>query len=87
MAWRRTTLTCAVVGVLAGRQALVGGSRPVAILAVALIALLWLAFLAVAQRRIQAMGVPRPRALSPRAAMAAAWCTVVLGALGAGVLR
>lgn len=87
MAWRRTTLTCAVAAVLAGRQALIGGPRPVAVLALALIALVWLALLTAAQRRIRALAAPRPPALGPRAAVAAAWCAVVLSALGIAVLR
>ncbi|MER0241797.1 DUF202 domain-containing protein [Streptomyces sp. HSW2009] len=87
MAWRRTTLACAVVAVLAGRQALVGGDRPVAVLALAAIGLLWLALLAVAHRRIRLLAAPRPPVLSPRAAAAAAWCAVLLSAVGLGVLR
>ncbi|MFI2030051.1 DUF202 domain-containing protein [Streptomyces buecherae] len=87
MAWRRTTLTGAVVGVLAGRQAVVEGPRPLAVLAVALAGLVWLALLAVGQRRIRALAAPRPPALSPRAAVAAAGCAALLSVLGVGMLR
>ncbi|MEV0276009.1 DUF202 domain-containing protein [Streptomyces sp. NPDC050610] len=87
MAWRRTTLSCAVAGVLAVRQALRSGPDPLAVLAVALIALAFLAFLGAANRRIQSLDAPRPPALSPRAAAAAAGCTIALAALGVAVLR
>ncbi len=87
MAWRRTTLSCAVAGVLAVRQALRSGPDPLAVLAVALIVLAFLAFLAAANRRIHALNTPRPPAMSPRAAGAAAVCTIALAALGAGLLR
>ncbi|MFF5717482.1 DUF202 domain-containing protein [Streptomyces buecherae] len=87
MAWRRTTLAGAVVGVLAGRQAVVEGPRPLAVLAVALAGLVWLALLAVGQRRIRALAAPQPPALSPRAAVAAAGCAALLSVLGVGMLR
>ncbi|MEV0263346.1 DUF202 domain-containing protein [Streptomyces sp. NPDC050617] len=87
MAWRRTTLSCAVAGVLAVRQALRSGPDPLAVLAVALIALVFLAFLGAANRRMHTLNAPRPPALSPRAAVAAAVCVIALAALGAGLLR
>ncbi|MEU7039931.1 DUF202 domain-containing protein [Streptomyces varsoviensis] len=87
MAWRRTTLSCAVAGVLAARQALRGGPDPLAVLVVALIALVFLAFLGAANRRVHALATARPPALSTRAAVATAACTLALAALGAGLLR
>ncbi|OPF73188.1 hypothetical protein VT50_0229050 [Streptomyces antioxidans] len=87
LAWRRTTLACAVTASLAGRQTLYGGGGPVSLVALALVVLTWLAFLALAHRRIRAMPAPRPPALSPRAAAAAVTCTITLGALGAAILR
>ncbi|MFE7118576.1 DUF202 domain-containing protein [Streptomyces sp. NPDC057654] len=87
MAWRRTTLSCAVAGVLAVRQALRSGPDVLAVLVVALLALVLLAFLAAADRRMHTLNAPRPPALSPRAAAAAAGCAIALAALGAGLLR
>ncbi|MET8681708.1 DUF202 domain-containing protein [Streptomyces sp. NPDC004647] len=83
LAWRRTTLTFAVAAVLAARQALVGGVSPLAGVGVALVLL---AFLVVAHRRIQALTAPEPLAPFARAAPAAAACTVALAVLGATVL-
>ncbi|MFE6777657.1 DUF202 domain-containing protein [Streptomyces sp. NPDC057702] len=87
MAWRRTTLAGAVVGVLAGRQALIAGPPALAALAVAVAALVWLALLLVSQRRIRALATPQPPTLSPRAALAATCCAALLAALGAVLLR
>ncbi|MFH8368180.1 DUF202 domain-containing protein [Streptomyces sp. NPDC018031] len=86
LAWRRTTLTGAVVGVLGVRQALRGGPRPDTLLTAALIALAWLAFLAAAHRRIGALALPRPPALSGRAAAVATGCVLVLMVCGVAVL-
>ncbi|MEE4594635.1 DUF202 domain-containing protein [Streptomyces sp. DSM 41524] len=87
LAWRRTTLACAVAASLAGRQTLHSGIDPVSLVVLALVVLAWLAFLALAHHRIRAMHAPRPPALSPRAAAAAVTCTVVLAVLGAATLR
>lgn len=87
LAWRRTTLACAVAASLAARQALHNGTGPVSVLCAVFAALAWLAFLAVAARRIRAMTAPRPPALSPRAAAAAAGCTLALVAFGAALAR
>ncbi|MFI1335838.1 DUF202 domain-containing protein [Streptomyces sp. NPDC020845] len=87
LAWRRTTLACAVAASLAARQALHNGTGPVSVLGAALAALAWLGFLGVAGRRIRAMSAPRPPALSPRAAAAAAGCTLALVAFGAALTR
>ncbi|GAA1067058.1 MULTISPECIES: DUF202 domain-containing protein [Streptomyces violaceusniger group] len=87
LAWRRTTLACAVAASLAGRQTLHSGIDPVSLVVLALVVLAWLAFLALAHHRIRAMHAPRPPALSPRAAAAAVTCTVALAVLGAATLR
>lgn len=87
LAWRRTTLACAVAAVLAGRQALHRGLSPAGVVAVALCALVLLAFLALAQARIAALGTGRPpAALPPGTAVAAVVCVIALAAFGASVL-
>ncbi|MFI8006795.1 DUF202 domain-containing protein [Streptomyces sp. NPDC086010] len=86
LAWRRTTLACTVVALLAGRQALQGGARPAGVLAVALSLVAWLGFLAVAHRRVTGMGGARPDALPPRHALAAAGCTIALAVFGVATL-
>ncbi|QCX75508.1 hypothetical protein C9F11_09100 [Streptomyces sp. YIM 121038] len=78
LAWRRTTLTCTVVAVLAARTALHHGPSAAGVAACALTLLLWLGFLAVAHRRITELAVARPRALDARAATAAALCAGAL---------
>jgi hypothetical protein len=50
------------------------------------ITLLWLAFLGVAHRRIRQLAADRPRALAPRAALAATACTLALAAFAATVI-
>ncbi|MEU8705748.1 DUF202 domain-containing protein [Streptomyces sp. NPDC048565] len=85
LAWRRTTLTCTVVALLAFRQALHAGATAAGVCAVALSLLAWLGFLAVAHRRVTAMGPSGPPApLSPRHALTTVACTVAL-AVFAGV--
>ncbi|MEU6015891.1 DUF202 domain-containing protein [Streptomyces sp. NPDC047515] len=86
LAWRRTTLSCTVVALLAVRQALRGGATPVGILAVSLSALAWLGFLVVAHRRVLGMGTARPQPLSARGALTAAACTVALAVFAAATL-
>ncbi|MEU7569352.1 DUF202 domain-containing protein [Streptomyces fradiae] len=88
LAWRRTTLSCTVVAVLAARQAVHGGDVPAAgVLGAALSLLVWVAFLVVAQRRIAALGRrARPDQLAARAALAAALCTVALAGFGVAVV-
>ncbi|MFD4870829.1 DUF202 domain-containing protein [Streptomyces sp. NPDC058412] len=86
LAWRRTTLTCSVVAVLGMRQALHGSGTPVTAAGAAVIALLWLAFMGVAHRRIRALATDRPRGLAPRAALAAAGCTVALALFAMAVV-
>ncbi|MFJ6757826.1 MULTISPECIES: DUF202 domain-containing protein [unclassified Streptomyces] len=86
LAWRRTTLAASVVAVLALRQALRGSGAPVEVAGAAVIALVWLLFLWVAHRRIRALAADRPRGLSPRAALAAAGCTLALALVAVAVI-
>ncbi|MFF5567456.1 DUF202 domain-containing protein [Streptomyces sp. NPDC012623] len=78
LAWRRTTLSCTVVAVLAARQAIHGGATPAGLTAAALSALLWLGFLAVAHRRVVALTAARPGVMSRGGAVTAVACTVLL---------
>ncbi|MFF8270074.1 DUF202 domain-containing protein [Streptomyces sp. NPDC016562] len=86
LAWRRTTLASAVVLVLALRQTLRGSGTAEELVGAAVIALSWLAFLGVAHRRIRALAAGRPTALAPRAALAAAACTVALAVCAMAVV-
>lgn len=86
LAWRRTTLTGAVVGVLGVRQALKDGPGAGPLLAAAVIALAWVVLLGAAHRRIRVLALPRPPALAPRAAGVVAGCTVLLVACAVVVL-
>jgi hypothetical protein len=86
LAWRRTTLTGAVVAVLAVKSALHGGAQAPGIVAAALCAALWLGFLGLAHRRIGALAAPRPAALAPRVAATAVLCTVALAVCGAALV-
>ncbi|MEU9759455.1 DUF202 domain-containing protein [Streptomyces sp. NPDC047985] len=86
LAWRRTTLSCTVVALLAVRQALHAGAGPGALVAVALSALAWLGFLLVAHRRVLRMAAARPRPLPTRGALAATACVIALAVFAAGLL-
>ncbi|MEV7089995.1 DUF202 domain-containing protein [Streptomyces sp. NPDC093085] len=87
LAWRRTTLSCTVVAVLAGRQAVHGGADAAGLTGAALSALVWLAFLVVAHRRLTSLtAAPRPGRLSERGAFLAAGCTLLLAAFAVTVL-
>ncbi|WP_328924880.1 DUF202 domain-containing protein [Streptomyces sp. NBC_00190] len=87
LAWRRTTLACSVVAVLALRQALRGSGRPVEVAGAAVTALIWVAFLWVAHRRIRALAAgPPPRVLGPRSALAVVACTVALAVFAVAVI-
>ncbi|MBC2903366.1 DUF202 domain-containing protein [Streptomyces cupreus] len=84
LAWRRTTLAGTVAAVLAVKTALHGGVSAPRIVVCALCCVLWLGFLAVANRRIHALATsPEPAALAPRHATAAVLCTVALAVCGA----
>ncbi|MEU9138798.1 DUF202 domain-containing protein [Streptomyces sp. NPDC048404] len=81
LAWRRTTLSCTVAAVLAAKAALHERDSAAGIVAFALCCVVWLAFLALAHRRIRtlaAAGPAGPYALAPRHAAATALCTVAL---------
>ncbi|HET6358559.1 DUF202 domain-containing protein [Streptomyces sp.] len=79
LAWRRTTLAFTVAAVLAARQVAGGDLSTAGLVAVALSALVWLAFLRVAHWRVRALGAgPRPQVLSDWAALAAVACTIAL---------
>ncbi|MFE4173099.1 DUF202 domain-containing protein [Streptomyces sp. NPDC056909] len=86
LAWRRTTLTCTVVAVLAARQAIHDGGTAATPAAVAFIALVWLGFLATAHRRVRALATARPRALPVSGAVAMAVCTVLLAVCAVAVM-
>lgn len=86
LAWRRTTLSCAVTAVLAGRQVLHGGGSASAALAASSAALVFLAFLWLAHRRMLQLGAPRPVLLPARAALAVVACMVALAVFGAAVV-
>ncbi|MZD03632.1 DUF202 domain-containing protein [Streptomyces sp. SID5785] len=80
LAWRRTTLSCTVAAVLAGRTALSGSVGPVGWVAAALCLLVWLGFLAVAHRRITGLArhEAAPPLMSVRGALLASLCTLAL---------
>jgi uncharacterized membrane protein YidH (DUF202 family) len=72
LAWRRTTLSAAVAAVLAAKAALHGGTSAAGLTVCALCCVLFLGFLTVAHRRIQALATrTRPPTLTPRQATAA----------------
>ena len=87
LAWRRTTLSATVVAVLAGKSALHDRPSAAGIVVCALFGALWMAFLAVAHRRIRTLtsdGIPP--ALATHHATAAALCAVALAACGAALV-
>ncbi|WP_206308790.1 DUF202 domain-containing protein [Streptomyces sp. A1136] len=86
LAWRRTTLACAVTAVLAGRQALRGSGSLPEVGGAAMIVLLWLVFLGVAHRRIRELEAYRPPVLAPRVALGAALCTAALAAFAVALI-
>lgn len=78
LAWRRTTLTCTIVAVLAAKAAIHDEITAADAAGAALSALVWVGFLAVAHRRIRSLDAARPRPLSYRGALLAVVCTVAL---------
>jgi hypothetical protein len=85
LAWRRTTLSFALVVVLAARGLVVeGGARGAALVAVAVTALLWVGFLGLAHRRIRALTARRPP--PPGRRTVAGTAAVVVGVAVAGVV-
>ncbi|MEU8523482.1 DUF202 domain-containing protein [Streptomyces sp. NBC_01216] len=86
LAWRRTTLTCTVVAVLAAKAAIHDEITAVGVAGAAGAALVWVGFLAVAQRRIRDLDAAEPRALSRRGALLATACTVALAGFAVAVV-
>ncbi|ALO07278.1 hypothetical protein AQF52_1682 [Streptomyces venezuelae] len=86
LAWRRTTLSWTVVAVLAVKLALHDDTTATGLTALALSALVWVGFLAVAHRRIRSLSTARPRPLSHRGALLAAGCTIALAVFGAALI-
>ncbi|MFJ3585499.1 DUF202 domain-containing protein [Streptomyces sp. NPDC090127] len=86
LAWRRTTLACTVVAVLAAKSAISDEITAAGVAGAALIALVWVGFLAVAHRRIHALGASRPGPLSRRGALLSTACTVALAAFAVAVV-
>jgi len=66
LAWRRTTLSGAALVLLALTRTLTGGRQPLDIAATSVLALLWLATLVVAHRRLRALtaGPTNPRTVT-----------------------
>ncbi|MGW6393674.1 DUF202 domain-containing protein [Streptomyces sp. NPDC055103] len=86
LAWRRTTLSWTVVAVLAVKLALREDTTARGLAALALSALVWIGFLAVAHGRIHSLSTARPQPLSHRGALLAAGCTVALALFGAALI-
>jgi hypothetical protein len=86
LAWRRTTLTCAVTALLAMRHAPRSEGGVLGAVALCLEALGFLGFLWTAHLRIQRLGTPRPPVLSARTALALAGCTTALAMLGVALV-
>ncbi|MFE0651680.1 DUF202 domain-containing protein [Streptomyces sp. NPDC059534] len=86
LAWRRTTLSCTVVAVLAVKLTVSSEIGSKELTGLALSALVWVAFLAVSHRRIRSLGAARPLPLSHRSALLAAACTIALAVFGAALI-
>ncbi|MYS21946.1 Uncharacterized membrane protein YidH, DUF202 family [Streptomyces sp. DvalAA-14] len=86
LAWRRTTLSCAVTALLAIRQALHTDGGPLRAAAVSLLALTFVAFLWLAHLRTQRLAAARPRRLAPWAALSVVGCTIGFAVFGAALL-
>ncbi|MEV0601488.1 DUF202 domain-containing protein [Streptomyces sp. NPDC050315] len=90
MAWRRTTLACAVAVVLAWRQVLLTQPTGTEVVLVALLVLAGLAFLTAAHSRMHTLAAPPsagpPRTMNARTALLATACTLVLVGLGTAIV-
>ncbi|MEV4193493.1 hypothetical protein [Streptomyces toxytricini] len=75
-----------MAAVLGVRQALRGAGAVWEAAGAALIVLVWLAFLAVAHRRIRELAAARPPGLAPRAASGVVACTVALAVFAVAVV-
>ncbi|MEW1719013.1 DUF202 domain-containing protein [Streptomyces sp. NPDC093109] len=85
LAWRRTTLSCTVVLVLAVRQVVRAGATAAGLTALAVGLLVWLGFLWVARRRMTELSAARPRVLGTGGAVALVVCTLLLAVCAAAV--
>ncbi|HET6636763.1 MAG TPA: DUF202 domain-containing protein [Streptomyces sp.] len=85
LAWRRTTLSCAVAAALAVRSVLARDAGPAAYAAAALGVLSWLVMLRLAHRRIRALSEGAP-AGDGRPLLAVALCTLAMTAFGVVLL-
>ncbi|WP_030252154.1 DUF202 domain-containing protein [Streptomyces violens] len=91
MAWRRTTLSCAVAVVLAWRQVLLTlEPTGTEVVLVALLVLAGLAFLTAAHTRMRTLAAPPsagpPRTMTARTALLTTACTLILVGLGAAIV-
>jgi uncharacterized membrane protein YidH (DUF202 family) len=86
LAWRRTTLSCAVAAVLAVRQALHTDGGVLRAGAACLTVLAFVAFLWLAHLRIQRLAASRPAMMPPWAAVSVVGCTVALAVFGAALV-
>jgi uncharacterized membrane protein YidH (DUF202 family) len=86
LAWRRTTLSCTIVAVLAGKQAIHDGVTPAGLSAAVLSVLVWALFLVSAHRRMRELDRARPAALTPGRARAVVCCTLALAAFAVAVV-
>ncbi|MFI6250951.1 DUF202 domain-containing protein [Streptomyces sp. NPDC051016] len=87
LAWRRTTLSATVAGVLAAKTAVHDGASADGVVIGAVCCALWLGFLLIAHRRIRALAATdRPPALAPRRATAAVLCTVAIAVCAAALV-
>ncbi|MFE0765019.1 DUF202 domain-containing protein [Streptomyces smyrnaeus] len=85
LAWRRTTLTCAVSVALTARVALEDPSS-IAVVAACLGALAWVALLLTAHRRIGGLARPRPGTMGAAETMGTLVCVLVLVGVGGMML-
>ncbi|MGP3988779.1 DUF202 domain-containing protein [Streptomyces sp. 3N207] len=85
LAWRRTTLTCAVSVALAARVALAQPSGP-AVAAAALGALAWVGLLITAHRRIGGLSRARPGTMGAAETLGTLVCVLVLVGVGGMML-
>ncbi|MEV6103561.1 DUF202 domain-containing protein [Streptomyces sp. NPDC051940] len=87
LAWRRTTLSFAVITMLGAKAGLHRTDSAAAWTAAALYALLWLAFLAVAHRRVRALAAAQPDAIGPAVVWAGALCVIGTAVFGVALVR
>ncbi|MGW1378785.1 DUF202 domain-containing protein [Streptomyces sp. NPDC002446] len=84
LAWRRTTLSATAMALLAGRQLLRSEAPgPAAAVLAVVTGLLWLAFMALAHRRMRGLATGRPPSLPPGIAVLLVGCTLAMALCGA----